>query len=195
LQCKRTALVFFVAGVLARSASAQQWGVGAAYGWFNDLEHNFRLENFHSPDWEAWVESRLAHEVFVRLTYGDMKIHGDNVGQSVVIGGTVVTIPDYRDHVRYVTIGVSYLFPEGPFTTALVAGLGGYGIRPESISPPELGPFRDNRERVFGLHVGAEGELKIYRGFGVDAKLIYHWIFSETRRSILVAGVGATYRF
>jgi hypothetical protein len=192
--CKRVVPGFFAAGLLAGAASGQQWGIGAAYGWFNDLEHNFRLDKFHSPNWEAWVETRLAPDVFVRLTYGDMKLHGDNVGRSVVINGAPVRIPDYRDHVRYVTLGASYLFVEGPFTTALVAGVGGYAVRPESISPV-LDRFRDNRERVFGVHVGAEGDLKVYRGLGVNAKLTYHAIFSETRRSILVASTGLTYRF
>lgn len=190
----RGAFLFFLALSAGSTALAQQWGIGASYGWFNDVEGKLRLDGFHSPNWEGWIESRLAEDIVVRGTYGWMKVRGDNVGDTIGVSGSPVVMPEYRDRIQYLTVGVSYLFAEGPFTTGLFAGIGGYGIRPEPVSPL-LDRYRDQREKVFGWHAGVEGNLHVYRGLGLVGRLTYHGILSQTRRSLLVASTGAVYRF
>ncbi|MGH9367449.1 MAG: hypothetical protein ACRD3M_07225 [Thermoanaerobaculia bacterium] len=179
---------------IAAPARGQQFGIGASYGWFNDVEHGWHLEGFRSPNWEAWLESHLGEDVLLRATYGTMRVLGDNVGETFVVDGTPIVMPEYRDQIHYVTLSVSYLFWEGPLTSGLFAGVGGYGIRPDSVST-ELDPYRDNRERVFGLHAGVDGSLHVYRGLAVVGRLAFHGVFSQTRRSLLVASAGAVYRF
>ncbi len=185
-------------GLLALSlgspALAQQFGVGATYGWFNDVEHTFRLENFRSPAWEGWIESRLGEEASLRVTYGALHAPGDNVGQTVGPSESPIVMPEYRDRIQYITLSVSYLFRDGPLTTELFAGIGGYGIRPESISPA-ADPFRDARERVFGWHAGVDGSLHLSGGFSLVGRVAFHGIQSQTRRSLLIASTGAAYRF
>jgi hypothetical protein len=130
----------------------------------------------------------------VRVTYGKMRILGDNVGQVVDIGGVPVVMPEYRDRLQYFTLDVSYFLRMGPLTSGLFAGIGGYGIRPESISP-ELDFARDQRERVFGWNAGADGELHLYRGLAMVGRVTVHGILSETKRYLLVTSVGLVYRF
>ncbi|MGI0148029.1 MAG: hypothetical protein ACREDF_00665, partial [Thermoplasmata archaeon] len=127
-------------------------------------------------------------------TYGTMRVPGDNVGEPVVVDGETVPMPDYRDRIGYFTADVSYLFWEGPFTSGIFAGVGGYSIRPDSISE-EFDPYRDIREIAFGLNAGVDGSLHVYRGFHLVGRLAFHGIFSQTDRSLLVASVGAVYRF
>ncbi len=103
-------------------------------------------------------------------------------------------MPEYRDRLQFVAVDVSYLVTQGPITSGFFAGIGGYGIRPESVST-ELDPFRDQRERVIGVRVGVDGDLHLYRGLSMVGRLTYHAIFSDAKRSLLVASVGALYRF
>jgi len=190
----RGLVLSFLALCGAPAVRAQQWGVGASYGWFADVEHKLSFDEFHSPNWEGWIESRLGEDILVRGTYGSMKVRADNAGSTIGVHGSPVVMPEYRDRIQYVTFGVDYLFREGPFTTGLFAGIGGYGIRPESVSP-SLDPYRDQRERVFGWHAGVDGDLHVYRGLGVVGRLAFHGILSQTRRSLLVASTGVVYRF
>jgi hypothetical protein len=189
--------LFVVAWLLLEGAAApclaQQFAVGASYGWFNDVEHGFHLDEFHSPEWEGWVQAKLGEEIVLRLTYGHMRVLGDNVGQQVPPGSGVV-MPPYRDRLQFVSLDVSYLLTQGPLTTGFFAGLGGYGIRPESVSP-ELDPFRDQRERVIGIRVGVDGDLHVYRNFSLIGRATYHAIFSESKRSLLVTSIGTAFKF
>jgi hypothetical protein len=178
----------------AASSRAEQFGLGATYGWSNDVEHSFRLDGFHSPVWEGWLEMRLGDDALLRATYGRMKIAGDNVGLPVGIGGNPVTMPFYLDRVDYVTASASYLFIDGPVTTGIFGGVGGYSIRPEEVSPG-LDPFRDQREKVFGWNAGVDGTVRIYRGLSFVGRATYHGILATTHRSILITSVGAVYRF
>jgi hypothetical protein len=185
----------FAVGMVLFAASplvAQQFAVGASYGWFNDVESGFHFDDFHSPEWEGWVQTKLGEEVVFRLTYGSMRVLGDNVGHEV--GPVPVVMPEYRDRIQYVAGDISYVLPMGPFTSGFFAGIGGYGVRPEEVSP-ELDPYRDQRERVIGIRVGAEGDLRVYGRFSLIGRLTYHALFTDTKRSLLVASFGALYRF
>jgi hypothetical protein len=198
----RFAVIAVAALAVAPAARAQQFGIGATYGWFNDVEDEFRLQNFRSPNWEAWLEMKLSEDAVLRATYGRMRVPGDNVGKVVSVPppgapvppGSGLVMPEYLDRIQYVTVSVSYLLSQGPVTTGLFGGVGGYGIRPESVSPT-LDPFRDQRERVFGWHAGVEGDVRIARGFSFVSRVTFHGIRSETRRSLLTGSVGALYRF
>lgn len=192
---KRAGFLAVVAAVaLAAPSRAQQFGVGATYGWNNDVEHDFRLDGFHSPVWEGWFEMRVADDALVRATYGRTKIGGDNVGETLNVGGAPVTMPFYRDRLDYVTVSASYLFIDGPVTTGVFGGVGGYSIRPEEVSPG-LDPFRDQRERVFGWHVGIDGTVRVVGRFSVVGRATFHGILATTHRSILMTSLGAVYRF
>jgi hypothetical protein len=127
-----------------------------------------------------------------------MRVLGDNVGQEITPpqGSPVppFLMPAYRDRLQFVSLDVSYLLTQGPLTTGFFAGIGGYGIRPEEVSP-EFDPFRDQRERVIGIQVGVDGDLHIYRGFSLVGRATYHAIFSDTKRSLLVTSVGTAFKF
>jgi len=178
----------------ALPAAAQQFAVGATYGWWNDIEGQFKLQNFHSPDWEGWVQTQLGDDVVVRAGYGWMRVTADNAGDTLTINGTPVTMPEYREKIQYLTVSVSYLLSQGPITSGLFGGVGGYGIRPDEVSPA-LDPYRDQRERVFGWHAGVEGDVRVYRGVSVMMRTTIHGILSTSNRTLLTASVGALYRF
>jgi len=190
----RVLLLGLVAIGAARAICAQQFGVGATYGWYNDIEKTFQLGNFRSPAWEGWLETRLDQNISLRLAYGNMHVPGDNVGQVVGPPESPLVMPDYRDRIQYVSLSVTYLFWEGPFTSGIFGGIGGYSIRPDSISP-EFDPFRDARERVFGFNAGVDGSLRVARQISIVGRLTYHGILSQTKRSLLVASAGAEFRF
>ena len=103
-----------------------------------------------------------------------MRIPGDNVG-SLSHRQPGRDMPSYLDRVQFVSLDVSYLAIQGPLTSGFFAGIGGYGIRPEEVSP-ELDPYRDQRERVIGLRVGVDGDLHIYRGLSLVGRLTFHAI-------------------
>ena len=178
----------------ALPAAAQQFAVGATYGWWNDIEGQFKLQEFHSPNWEGWVQTQLGEDVVVRATYGWMRVIADNAGDKLIVNGSPVVMPQYRDKVQYVTASVSYLLLQGPLTSGIFGGVGGYGIRPDSVSPA-LDPYRDQRERVFGWHAGVEGDVRVYRGISIMLRSTIHGILSTSNRTILTASVGALYRF
>jgi hypothetical protein len=197
---KRGVVLWLLLLGAASPSLAQQFAVGASYGWFNDVEDGFHLDDFHSPAWEGWVQAKLGDEIVLRLTYGHMRVLGDNVGKvitpppgSPVPPGSLV-MPPYRDRLQFVSLDVSYLLTQGPLVTGIFAGVGGYGIRPEEVSP-DLDPFRDQRERVVGLQFGVDGDLHIYRGFSLVGRATYHAIFSEGKRSLLVTSVGTAFKF
>jgi len=191
---KRGLIVWFCLLGAASPAIAQQFGIGASYGWYNDVEHGFHMGGFHSPEWEGWVGARLGEDIVVRLTYGSMRVAGDNVGQIVDAPSGPTVMPPYLDRVQFVSVDASYLLSTGPLTSGLFAGIGGYGIRPEEVSP-ELNPLRDQREKVLGLRFGVDGDLHIYRGVSLVGRLTYHAIFSDTKRSLIVTSVGTAFHF
>jgi hypothetical protein len=180
---------------LGSAALAQQFGIGATYGWVNDVEHTWQLNNFHKQDWEVWFETRLQENVVTRAAYGELSVSGDSVGSTVIVDGAPVVIPNYNDKIGYVTLDVSYVFRKGPWMSGLFAGIGGYHINPGDISPPELEPYRDPDETVFGWNAGVDGDLHLYRGLSLVGRLTFHGILTDSRRYLLVASVGAVYRF
>ena len=94
----------------------------------------------------------------------------------------------------YGTVGVSYEFWEGDYTSGIFAGIGGYRIRPES-APAGFSQFSDPRETVLGWHGGVDGAFKILRPLSAVGRITVHGFRSGVRRTILTADIGLLYRF
>lgn len=188
-------LALVVAGVSATPAFAEDWAVGASIGLTNDIERHFRLDEFHPRDGNAWVDFRLEQRILLRGAFGSMKAKGDNAGQVVRVSGEDVVLPDLKVRIDYATVGVSYLFWEGDYTSGLFAGIGGYKVNPDPAPSLAITNFRDARETVFGWHVGVDGDLRVLSRLSLVGRLTFHQIYSESRRSLLTANAGAVFRF
>ncbi len=187
-----------IAMALAAPASAQSletFGVGAAMSSVNSLNHGFRLERFDTVDWNAWAQYQMEDNVVLRGTLGTMKVRGYNGGQSATLGdGTTVTLPDLQDRIKYGLLSVSYDFRERGWSSGAFAGLGAYGIEPESADP-SVESFRDKKETVWGMHVGLDADVRVWKGISVLGRVTYHIVESKAQRRILTAGGGLLYRF
>ena len=181
-------------GILAVPALAEDWAVGASLGVVNDIERSFRLDEFHPRDGNAWVDFRLEDRVILRGTFGSMKVHGDNAGRSAVVGGDEVILPDLRTRIDYATVGVSYQFWEGDYTSGIFGGIGGYKVNPDP-SPQDITNFRDRNETVLGWHFGVDGDLRVLSRLSIVGRLTFHYVVSDSKRSLLAANIGAAYRF
>ncbi|MDQ2978821.1 MAG: hypothetical protein M3R62_06345 [Acidobacteriota bacterium] len=191
----RTLLV--VAGVAlgAVPALAQSWGAGASLGLVEDVSHRFSLDELRSRDLSAWVEFHLQEQVQLRGTFGSLRTRGANSGRIVTASdGALLVAPDLKSRVDYGTVGVSYEFWEGDYTSGIFAGIGGYRIRPES-APAGFSEFSDPRETVLGWHAGVDGAFKILRPLSAVGRITVHGFRSGGNRTILTAGVGLLYRF
>jgi hypothetical protein len=175
---------------------AQDWSAGASIGLANDVQSSFQLEGFNQPDWNVWVGFELEKDAELRGTYGSLKVNGSNAGMLVSIppGAPPAPLPDLTDRINYVTVGVSYEFWEGDYTSGLFGGIGGYGVRPESVDP-QYQPYLDAKATVFGLHFGADARLRVISRFSLIGRLTFHWIDSSPNKRVLTADVGVAYRF
>jgi hypothetical protein len=191
---KSLGITFVLLGILTFPAVAQDWAIGASLGLVNDVERSYRLDEFHPREGNAWVDFRLEDRVVLRGTAGSMKVNGDNAGQTVVVGGGPVVLPDLRTRIDYVTVGVSYQFWEGDYTSGIFGGIGGYKVNPDP-SPQEITNFRDRNETVFGWHFGVDGDLRVLSRLSFVGRLTYHYVRSESARSLLAANAGAVFRF
>jgi len=181
-------------GILAMPALAEDWAVGASLGVVNDVERSFRLDEFHPRDGNAWVDFRLEERVILRGTFGSMKVNGDNAGRAGVVGGNAVVLPDLRTRMDYATVGVSYQFWEGDYTSGVFGGIGGYKVNPDP-SPQDITNFRDRNETVLGWHFGVDGDLRVLTRLSIVGRITFHYVVSESKRSLLAANIGAAYRF
>lgn len=186
-------VVFLAAGPLLAQGSI---GVGATIGLVNDVGGRFHVDEFKSKDVNLWADYEVQEKVLVRAMLGTLKVKGANAGKDVTLveGGPLVTLPDLTEHIDYATIGVSYLFSEGSYTSGIFAGFGGYKVRPDS-APADVANYRDQRETAFGWHGGVEGGMQIVTRLSFLIRLTYHNIRSESGRSLLTANAGFGYRF
>src|SRR6266566_1650444 len=192
---KKLGLALVIAGVSATPAFAEDWGVGASIGLVNDIERHFRLEDFRARDGNAWVDFRLEERVLLRGTFGSMKANGDNAGRVVEVDGSDVVLPDLKVRIDYATVGVSYQFWEGDYTSGLFGGIGGYKVNPDPAPSVAITNFRDRNETVFGWHLGVDGDLRVLSRLSIVGRLTFHQIYSESRRALLTANAGAVFRF
>jgi hypothetical protein len=176
-------------------AAAQSWGVGASAGVVSDIGRRFRLDEFKTHDYAAWVEYRLEDRVALRGTFGSLKVSGVRSGETIQVSGSPpITLPEFRTRMDYVTVGTAYEFWEGDYTSGIFGGIGGYKIRPQS-APPEAESFRDPSETAFGWHVGTDAAFRVVSRLSLIVRLTYHNVRSDKARDILSAGAGLTYRF
>jgi hypothetical protein len=171
-------------------------GVGATIGLVNDVGGRFQIDEFKSKDVNLWVDYEVQAKVLVRAMLGTLRVKGANAGKDVTLpaGGAPVTLPDLTEHIDYATLGVSYQFAEGGYTSGLFAGFGGYKVRPDS-APADVANYRDQRETAYGWHGGVEGGMQIVPRLSFLLRLTYHSIRSESGRSLLTANAGFGYRF
>lgn len=193
---KRTLFAGLVGLLCGTAAAAQGWGAGASLGVVNDVGRRFHLDEFKPKDVNLFGEFRLEENVVLRGTFGSLRVKGENAGLQVSLspGAPPTELPDLTSKIDYGTIGVSYEFWEGEYTSGLFAGIGGYKIRPEPVAPV-FENFRDLRETAFGWHIGADASVRIVSRAALLARLTYHKIRSDSGRSILTANAGILYRF
>ena len=191
---KILSVVLLAASTCAVPAFAEDWGVGASIGLVNDVERKFRLDEFDPGDFNGWVDFRLEPHVILRGTIGTMETSGDNAGRVVEIDGDDVVLPELDVRIDYATIGASYQFWEGDYTSGIFAGIGGYKVNPEPTFE-DITDLRDFHETVFGWHVGLDGDLRVLAHLSIVGRIIFHKIRSETGRSLLTANAGAVFRF
>ena len=193
---KLFSILLFGAGALVAAAplAAEDWGVGASVGLVNDVERRFRLDEFDPTDANGWVDFRLEEHVILRGTFGRMKTSGDNAGRVVELDGEDVVLPELEVRIDYATVGVSYQFWEGDYTSGIFGGIGGYKVNPEP-APQDITNLRDFHETVFGWHLGVDGDLRVLSRLSLVGRITFHKIRSESGRSLLTANAGAVFRF
>jgi Outer membrane protein beta-barrel domain len=189
---KSMTLGLLVFATLAGAMAAEDWGIGVSIGIVSDVEDRFRLDEFGNQDVNAWVDFRLDDQVILRGMFGSLKVKGENAG--LLAGVPPAPLPDLDSRIDYATIGVSYQFWEGDYTSGLFGGIGGYRINPDP-APDEITDFRDPREKAFGWHLGVDADLRVLSRISIVGRLTFHKIESEFERSIVTANAGAVYRF
>jgi hypothetical protein len=187
-------LAVALTGSRLQAQSLESFGLGATVGLSNSVDHEFRLQNFDTHDANLWVQYQLEEDVLLRGTFGSMKVRGHNAGQPGVVFGNIVTLPDLPDRIDYATLSVAYEFRSSGWTTGLFAGVGGYQIRPEPAAAG-FAAYRDDRETVWGLHVGVDSDFQIWRRLSGVGRITYHVPQTKPHRQILTANVGLLYRF
>lgn len=190
---KRILLVLACTG-FAAAARAQSFGLGISLGLPNDVGNEVRVGNFDHSEVTGWVDYRLEPSTLLRLTYGNMRTQQAR-SQSVIQTPTgPLTLPEFKERIEYGTLGVSYLFWEGFYTSGIFAGVGVYGIRPDSVAP-EIEPYADDRETVFGWHAGLDGEFRLFEHLSLALRLTYHNVTAHPHRQFLNADAGFVTRF
>jgi len=184
---------FLVAG----SSLAQSFGAGATIGLVNDVTEKFHVDGFKPTDLNAWVDYEVHEKVMVRATLGRLRMKGVNAGQVVTrpSGSSSITLPGLTNHVDYGTLGVSYEFFEGAYTSGLFAGFGGYKIIPDAVEDAFIANYRDPHETVLGWHGGVDGGVQLISRLSLMVRVTYHSIRSSSGRSLLTANGGLMYRF
>jgi hypothetical protein len=99
-----------------------------------------------------------------------------------------------KERIDYTTVGVSYQFWEGDYTSGIFGGVGGYKIDPDP-APARFSAFRDASETVWGWHIGVDGDLRVFARLSIVGRVTYHNVRTDTVRSLLTANAGAVFRF
>jgi hypothetical protein len=197
LKRKRLLLLALGLPALAASARAQTFGLGASLGLPNDATHVLHLNNFNHSEVTAWLEYSIEDQALLRLTYGNMRTQQSS-GASVTVPGSAGSgdpvTRQLKERIEYGTVGASYLFWEGFFTSGVFAGIGGYHIRPDAVPADFLGQ-RDHTETAFGWHGGVEGEFRLYKPLALVIRLTYHNIAAHPHRQFVNANAGLVARF
>jgi hypothetical protein len=169
-------------------------GIGASVGLVDDITTDFSSGSFKHSDVNGWIDYRFEKSSLLRLTFGSMRIAQTQSESTVDTPSGPLGIPLIKERVGYLTVGASYLFWEGWFSSGLFGGIGGYRITPDEV-PPLYAPFADQKQTVFGWHFGAEAIFRIYKSAGIVLTLTYHNVSATPHRQFLNANTGAVIRF
>ena len=181
------ALCLVAAAVAAQGSAVDQWSIGVTYGLTNDVEGRFRLDAFTPRDITAWVDYHIDNRTLLRASYVDITTKVDRPYQNPSVPPPE-PLPTRPIGIHGVTLGTSYQVFEGFFTSGIFGGIGGYHIGPNPA--PDLAPYQDRKETVFGFHAGVDGDFRIHRHASVVVRLTFHGILSETKRWLLSSSVG-----
>jgi hypothetical protein len=187
---RRFAPILIFAVISAAPALAQEWGVGGSLGLVNDVEHRIRLDNFDPRDRNLWVDFQIQDRALLRATFGSIETRSSK--SELIVDDEL--LPEMNVDIDYLTLGVSYLFWEGDFTSGLFGGIGGYHVDPDPV-PEGFEEFGDPKETVFGLHAGVDADLRVISRLSIVGRLTFHKPFSDTNRYLLVASAGLQFRF
>ena len=104
-----------------------------------------------------------------------------------------VPVPDepdtlLKERISYYTLGATYLFSDGFFTSGLLGGIGGYHVKPDAPGP-------DLTETVFGWHAGSEAIFQVYKNFSLVVRLTYHNVSAHPHRQFVNFDGGLVARF
>ena len=193
LMGKRILLVLAFA-CLAVSAGAQTFGLGITVGLPNDVGTKVRIDNFDHSEVTGWFDYRLESSTLFRLTYGNMRTQQARSQSTIQTPTGPLVLPEFKERIEYGTMSLSYLFWEGFYTSGIFAGVGAYAIRPDAVAS-EIAEYADERETVFGWHVGLDGEFRLVRKLSLVLRLTYHNITAHPHRQFLNADAGFVARF
>jgi hypothetical protein len=182
----------FLSAALASRAHAQAVGVGASFGWVNDVSHDFG--SFDPSDVNGWIDYRFEKSALLRLTFGSMRTGQANSEKTVELPDGPLAVPEIRERVNYLTLGTSYLYVEGFFTSGVFGGIGGYHLKPDSVAPP-FDAVADQKETVFGWHFGAEAFFRTFRNVSLVARVTYHNVSAHPHRQWVNVNGGIVARF
>lgn len=179
---------------LATLGRAQTFGVGGSVGLVNDA-NDFHLDGFKPSEVTGWLDYQFEKNALLRATYGSMRTRQANSEQTVTtVNGGSLALPEMKERIGYVNLGVSYLVTEGFVQSGLFAGIGGYGFRPDVVGG-DFAPFADGKETVFGWHAGGEGFFRLYRSAALVIRLTYHNVSAHPHRQLVNADAGLSWRF
>jgi hypothetical protein len=184
-------LQFLALAVAAVPCAAQSFGIGGSVGLIADLDREF---SFQHSEVTGWIDYTMDKNVVFRGTYGSMRAQQYNSQTIVSTPEGSETLPEFKERINYGTVGVSYLFWEGFYTSGIFAGLGVYGIRPDTL-PPDIAQYQDQDETVFGWHAGVDGEFRVMKNLAIVLRLTYHNISAHPHREFLNADGGLVVRF
>jgi len=187
-------LIVLTAAATARAQTAA-WGVGAAGGVVAAADRDFHFGDFHRSDVNVWVDYAIEEQVRLRGTVGRMNVAAHNAGQEVKEGSFAVLVPEsLRDRVDYGLLSVAYEFVEPAWKSGAFAGVGAYHVRPgDPGGVAAVGA--DRSETVWGVHVGLDAEVTVWRGLGVVGRVAVHIPQTDPHRVLVAADAGLAYRF
>ncbi len=181
----------------AGNAAAQSslLGIGASGGLVDAADREFHLSQFHRSDVNAWIEYAIEEQVLLRATVGRMNVAAHNAGAAVQSGGVTLIGPDnLRDRVDYGLLSTSYDFIEPAWTSGVFGGVGFYRVRAGDPGA-SLAPVADASETVWGLHIGLDARVNVWRHLSVLGRVTVHVPQTSPHRVLVAADAGLDYRF
>lgn len=174
------------------------FGIGASVGDTNAVDHHFQVNLFRSGDANVWFQYQMDENLTLRATYGSMKVDGFNARQFVPASpgsDQTVQLGSLTDRMDYALLSAAYEFREGIWTSGIFGGVGGYRVKPRSNDPLSA-TYNDARETVWGVHMGVDADVVLFRNLSFVGRITYHAPQGSLHiRSLLTADGGFLYRF